>query len=98
DYGNGNRQKCSIFTGETSEFGLSGFVYDNTISGYNDQKMGDFQMKINPETLSCSNCNITAFWKVSEPMFRDLIVEQEPPFSIPTDIILTKVSNTVTLD
>ena len=52
-------------------------------------------MQINSD-ISCSSCPVTAMWKVEEkPGMR---VDFIPGFSIPTDVILTKVSDEIDLE
>ncbi|QYJ67367.1 hypothetical protein [Flavobacterium litorale] len=77
------------------ESGISGTVNDNTIVNNPDEnfKRGRYQMQI---TSSCTNCPITATWKVEETS--GLRVNYVPGYSIPTDVILTKVSDEIDLD
>lgn len=89
DYGNGRFYLPFSISGNfVNGSGLVGFVYDNTISGYDDFKTGNLQIQINGQN--------TANWKVTE--VKGLKPDSEPSFNIPLNIILTKVSNTVTLD
>ena len=91
-YGNGFYFPPVITGLYDSQYGLSGSFSDNTISGYTkDFKSGVFVMKIIPQSNPA-----TATWKVEEA--KGLKTGVQPSFSIPTDIILTKVSNEVDLD
>ncbi len=76
------------------QYGVSGTIYDNTIENNpEDFKTGRFRMQINN---NCSNCTLTATWKVEEVSgMRYNFVEG---FSIPTDVILTKVSDEIDLE
>ena len=67
------------------------------ITGYDrDYKPGEFEMKIIPFLPGCTSCVVAATWKVSDTP--GMKVGQDPPFSVPTNITLTKVSETITLD
>ena len=92
-YNNGIIYPPTIY-GKLSGNGISGIISDNTIEGYvDDSKFGILYLEINN---TCNNCPYTAIWKVSErPGLRVGFV---PGFSVPTDVILTKVSNTVDLN
>ena len=73
---------------------MSGILIDNTlVEDVNDFKKGILRIEL---IDSCTNCPYTATWKVSERS--GLRVGFVPGFSVPTDVILTKVSNTVDLD
>ena len=77
--------------------GLSGSICDNTILGYTEDCLeGNFQMKIIPFLPGCTSCVVTATWKVSDTP--GMKVGQDPPFSVPTNITLTKVSDQVVWD
>lgn len=76
----------------------SGFVNDNTIINQSSNyKTGNLFIKLTqPVIIGCTNCNIQATWKVTE--LKGLKLSTDQQFNIPTDIILTKVSNTINLD
>jgi hypothetical protein len=96
-YPHGQRFDHVVYAGFSEEFGLSGFIYDNTIIG-NDStfKRGDLHMKMIMVPQNCQGCVVTAAWKITKP--HGMIIGINHDFSIPTDVILTKVSNTVTWD
>ena len=95
DYGYGNRLPHILLGSVNNE--LSGVFGDNTITGYDrDYKPGEFEMKIIPFLPGCTSCVVAATWKVSDTP--GMKVGQDPPFSVPTNITLTKVSETITLD
>ena len=95
-YGNNIYFPCTIY-GIYDNFKLAGSLCDNTAIGDDDDcKDGVFIMSITASLPGCTTCVETASWKVTEP--KGLKVGYEPPFSIPTDAVLTKVSNTVTFD
>lgn len=76
---------------------LSGSLCDNTIANNpEDCRDGKFEMKMNQMVQGCQACVVKARWKVSST--GGLMVGTPPPFSVPLDIELTKVSNTITLD
>ncbi|QYJ67365.1 hypothetical protein [Flavobacterium litorale] len=75
---------------------LSGSIHDNTIENNpEDYKSGRFRMKI---TSNCTNCPTTATWKVEERPGLRIDGIFIPGFSIPTDVVLTKVSDEIDLD
>ena len=83
-----------IYGSIDSENLISAVLIDNTlVENVNDYKEGILRIEINS---NCNNCPYTAIWKVTEES--GLRVGYVPGFSIPTDVILTKVSNTVNLD
>ncbi|QYJ67366.1 hypothetical protein [Flavobacterium litorale] len=85
-----------IFGSFHNLYGLSGSIRDNTIqNNAEDFKGGRFRMQINSDT-NCTNCPVTATWKVEETS--GLRVDYVLGYSIPTDIILTKVSDEIDLD
>ncbi|NDI97517.1 hypothetical protein GWA97_00315 [Flavobacterium sp. LaA7.5] len=74
--------------------GVSGIVHDNTIENNpEDFKDGVLRMKI---ISDCTNCPVTATWKIDEES--GLRVDFIEGFSIPTDVILTKVSDEIDLE
>lgn len=77
---------------------LSGSIDDNTISSTNQNYIsGDVLMKLTqPTIIGCTNCTIQATWKVTRS--KGLQYGEPIPFNIPTNIILTKVSNAINLD
>jgi len=96
-YPNGAQFSSTIYTKAYSNIELSGFIDDNTIIGNDeDFKTGDLQITLNqiPGCLTCTP--FTATWKVTKT--HGAIVGLNLPFSVPTDIVLTKVSDTVTWD
>ncbi len=85
-----------IFGHFYDQSGISGLLHDNTIENNpEDFKDGILQMQINSDT-SCSSCPVTAIWKIEEES--GMRVDFIPGFSIPTDVILTKVSNEIDLE
>lgn len=77
--------------GGINELGLTGIIHDNTIANLNrDSKNGEIIIKLVP---SCSGCGLQASWKIDTHI--EVTLENEPPFNIPTDIVLTKISNIV---
>ena len=83
--------------GSYYNFKMGGTLCDNTIIGDDDDcKRGAFLMSFTGVLSGCTTCNETASWKVTQP--EGLRVGIELPYSIPTDAVLTKVSNTVTFD
>jgi hypothetical protein len=96
-YANGQIFPFGITTTYVNNFGLSGFIYDNTIANNDeDYKSGNLQICINQFLPGCQNCSVTATWKVFKET--GMIVGTNYPFSVPTDITLTKVSDTVVWD
>lgn len=96
-YQNGGRLPFTI-SGKTGiQYGLSGLVYDNTIIGNaEDFQEGNLQMKMNQMVQGCQTCAVKSSWKVTST--GGMTVGTPPPFSVPLDIEITKVSNTITLD
>ena len=86
----------TIFGELDMEINLYGGVCDNTIIGNpHDCKRGQLRMKM--EYFSgCTTCPVTATWEVTE--YQGMRVGELIPFNIPTNITLTKVSDTVNLD
>jgi hypothetical protein len=68
NYGNGAVLPFTISANQSAQYGLAGFIYDNTIiNNPNDFKKADFQMKVTQQGLpGCATCTTTAFWKVDE--------------------------------
>jgi len=96
-YANGEIFPFGIATRYINNFGLSGFIYDNTIANNDeDYKSGNLEIRINQFLPGCQNCTVTATWKVFKGT--GMIVGTNYPFSVPTDITLTKVSDTVVWD
>lgn len=87
-----------IYTGYSEGYGISGVFHDNTIAGYTENfKRGRIDIIITQQVLpDCTSCVILADWKVRPT--EGMKYGVEPPFSVPTDITLTKVSNTVVWD
>ncbi|QYJ67363.1 DUF6705 family protein [Flavobacterium litorale] len=76
--------------------GISGLLHDNTIENNpEDFKDGILRMKINSDS-NCTNCPVKATWKIEEES--GIRVNFIEGFSIPTDVILTKVSDEINLD
>ncbi|NDI97516.1 hypothetical protein GWA97_00310 [Flavobacterium sp. LaA7.5] len=74
--------------------GVSGVICDNTMeNNLYDCKDGVLRMKI---ISDCTNCPMTATWKVEETS--GMRVNFIPGFSIPTDVILTKVSDEIDVE
>lgn len=98
DYGNGDYYLDHSIYGDVSETELNALFDDNTManSEYNI-KRGYLNMKILQQGLpGCTTCTTTATWKITEK--RGLRVNYVEGFSVPTDIVLTKVSNEVVFD
>lgn len=78
--------------------GLSGLIFDTTIAGNPEQfRQGLLDMKITQQGVpGCTSCTTLASWKVSN--IEGLKVGIDPAFSVPSNITLTKVSNTINLD
>ena len=93
--GNGQFYPPFTISGTVNNSKLSGFIYDNTIVGYDDTKPGQLILEYQ-FFPGCQNCNVTASWKVIPA--ESLGSESSFQFSVPTDITLTKVSDTVTWD
>ena len=96
-YSNGAMLPYSIYTGLVNNMKLSGFIHDNTIINKDeDFKTGDLLITLN-QMPGCFTCApFTATWKVSQR--EGIIVGANPPFSVPINIVLTKVSDTVVWD
>ncbi|QYJ67364.1 hypothetical protein [Flavobacterium litorale] len=78
--------------------GIYGFIYDNTIQNNpRDFKRGNLHMEINSDS-NCTNCPVTATWKIEEESGLRIDGIFIPGFSIPTDVVLTKVSDEIDLD
>ncbi|QYJ67368.1 DUF6705 family protein [Flavobacterium litorale] len=84
-----------IYGDFNSATGVSGVICDNTLdNNLYDCKDGRLQIQINS---NCTNCPVTAIWKIEEvPGLR--IEGFISGFSIPTDVVLTKVSDEIDLD
>lgn len=74
----------TVNTSSSFEGQIGGNVVDNTVN--------DFAMRTIVMTLQNYN-PLRIHWKITKP--EDLRPADEPEFNIPTDIVLTKVSNTV---
>lgn len=75
-----------IYAGSTGGLVLSGIIHDTTVNDpLSDFISGDLRMEL--ESFNAS----TATWKVTRSP--GIKIDGEPDFNIPTDIILTKVSN-----
>jgi hypothetical protein len=93
DFGLGMKLPFSIL-GRLSSYGLTGMVDDTTIPNYHsDTKEGHLAIKIIP---ACVGCGVQATWKIDTHI--EVTLEGEPPFNIPTDIVLTRISNIVPSD
>lgn len=94
-YNNGAVFPSTIYGSFYAGNGISGSICDNTMENNpEDCKSGRFEMLIIED--NCGNCPLTATWKVEE--VSGLRVDFIPGFSIPTDVILTKVSNDIDVD
>lgn len=81
----------AIYMGTYDGMDEGGIIKDNTVNTPRGFIQGSLRMTIQPNSSPS-----TAHWTVGEePDAFDL---GEPDFNIPTDIILTKVSNTINLD
>jgi len=75
---------------------MTGSICDNTIIGNpHDCKRGQLHMKME-HFSGCATCPVTVTWEVTE--YQGMRVGKPIPFNIPTNITLTKVSNSVTWD
>lgn len=73
---------------------FSGIISDNTVN--NVRGFIDGQITLTMLQQQCSTCVLTMQWEVKKS--QGLREPNEPDFNIPTNITLTKVSNTVNLD
>ncbi|NDI97515.1 hypothetical protein GWA97_00305 [Flavobacterium sp. LaA7.5] len=82
-------------SGDLFESGIYGFISDNTMDNNPDDfKSGHLHIQI--INSNCTNCPLTATWKIEEES--GLRVDFIEGFSIPTDVILTKVSDEIDLE
>lgn len=81
----------AIYMGTYDGLAEGGVIKDNTVNNPRGFIEGRFRLSIEN-----GNSPITAHWIVEK--MQGIQETGEPNFSIPTDIILTKISNTVNLD
>lgn len=76
-----------LISGDNQSVG--GSFTDNTVDEnlYNQLKLGHLTMEI----ITNSGGTITASWKVERKSYQGVKMNEAPEFSVPTDIILTKV-------
>ncbi len=93
DYvGNNNGWLPYVVTSKSGDNSkIYGTIYDNTVDEnlYQQIKVGRFTFEILTNSGGL-NPTITAHWKVERSP--GLILNEAPEFSVPTDIVLTKVS------
>ena len=84
--------------GHVGQSGLTAIFNDNTMTNIDeDYKKGYLNMKIIEQGLpGCNTCITKASWKITDT--GGMYINFVEGFSVPTNIILTKVSNTVNLD
>ncbi len=92
--GNNEAKLPFVIYGSANNQLLIALFYDNTVNAnqYHFQKKGSLTIEIltNPGGL---NPTITAHWKVERKSYQSGLADNEAPeFSVPTDIVLTKVS------
>ena len=82
-----------VIYGSANNQTLIGLFYDNTIDSnqYHFLKKGSLHLEILTNSGGL-NPTITAHWKVERKSYQGLIINEAPEFSVPTDIILTKIN------
>jgi hypothetical protein len=100
DYGNGDYFLPYTIYGTVSTDGINAGFRDNTMTNIDsDYKDGKLHMKItnfgNYGPPGCNDCT-TATWKVTDT--GGMYVNFVEGFSVPTDIVLTKLSDQVVFD
>ena len=91
----GNNQRPSLTTimASGNNESISGLFEDNTVDEnlYSQLKSGHIDIIIISNSGG-RNPVITAKWKVERPSYQGVTVNEAPGFSVPVDIILTKVN------
>ena len=84
---------AAIATKDGNNEKIAGTFTDNTVNGslYKKHKVGYVEIEILTNSGGL-NPTITAHWKVERKSYQGLIINEAPEFSVPTDIILTKVN------
>ena len=82
-----------VISGRVGINAFAGTIRDNTVDAslYNSEKIGQVVIEILNNSGGL-NPTITARWKVERKKYQGLIINEAPEFSVPTDIILTKVN------
>jgi hypothetical protein len=83
-----------VISGRTGISAFAGTIRDNTVNAqlYDSEKRGKLVIVILTDSGGL-NPTITASWKVERKSYQSGLTDDEAPdFSVPTDIILTKVN------